>query len=331
MSFKNFDLIQDIYYQKEYISLYLKEGESLFEFKYKQDTNKFYTIAIKRPITKIGNIPLNEGFFDLETVYGYGGFYTNTDNKQFLKEALKAYEQKCDKERIIAEFLRFHPFNDFALQNPEFFDMLIHDRNVVYVDLSLSKEQRWSEYSSNTRNILRRAAEKLTFSETNDLAPFIELYHETMKKNSAESFYFFDDNYFQKLLEFKSSNLYTIMEDQTDLSSGFFLFGEEFAHYHLSANNYTRKQHNANYLMLENLFEEAKKMGIEYFVLGGGRTNKEDDALLRFKQKFSKFTKPFYIAGKIYNKTIYDRYVKSWEQQSQKEIKYFLKYRLELP
>lgn len=331
MSFKKFDLTQDIYYQKEYISLYLKEGESLFEFEYKQDANRFYTVAIKRPIVKIGNTPIDEGFFDLETVYGYGGFYTNTNNKQFLKEALKAYEQECNQERIIAEFLRFHPFNDFPMQHPEFFNMLIHDRNVIYVDLSLSQEQRWSEYSSNTRNILRRAAEKLTFSQTNDLSTFIKLYHDTMKKNSAESFYFFDDTYFQKLLEFKKSNLYTIMDHQTHLSSGFFLFGKEFAHYHLSANNYAHKQYNANYLMLENLFEEAKKRGMFYFVLGGGRTNQEDDALLKFKQKFSKLTKPFYIGGKIYNKSIYDRYVKSWEQQSQKEIKYFLKYRLELP
>ena len=78
------------------------------------------------------------------------------------------------------------------------------------------------------------------------------------------------------------------------------------------------------------MFHKAKELGLKYFLLGGGTTTQEDDSLLKFKTKFSKELKPFYISGKIYNKSIYDKYNKIWEEQSKEEIKYFLKYRLEI-
>ena len=63
----------------------------------------FYNIAIKRPITKIGNVDIAEGYFDLETAYGYGGFYVNNENEEFLKIALEKYQQYCLENNIIAE------------------------------------------------------------------------------------------------------------------------------------------------------------------------------------------------------------------------------------
>ena len=330
MSLKKYKLLEDIYYQREYLELYLKKGESIFEFSYEQNESLFYSLAIKRVIKKVGNIKVSENMYDLESVYGYGGFYSSSDDKEFIKKALLSYETECKKQNIISEFIRFHPFNDTVKLLDGYFDFFHHDRDTVYVDCTVSKELRWATYSCNTRNVLRRCEEELTFTRSNDIESFIELYEATMQKNEADDFYFFEREYFEKLLSLEGIALYNVMYKEKIIASAFFMFSQEFGHYHLSANNYEYKKQNANYYILDSIFNLATQKGIKTFHLGGGRTNADKDSLLKFKQKFSKQTKPFYIAGKVYNKELYDRYTALWEEQSSQNIAYFLKYRLEL-
>lgn len=330
MSCEKSNLLNDIYYSKEYISLYLKENEEIFEFEYKEDNFIFYNVAIKRPITKIGNEDIRDGLFDLETAYGYGGFYVNTENHKFIKTALEKYKQYCLEKKIIAEFIRFHPWNTFPQEYKESLDMNSYDRDVVYVDLSLSKEERWKNYTSKTRNILRKCEKELVFQKSDNIETFIELYEKTMDKNNATDFYYFSRDYYEQLISNEDIELYEIRQDGKIFSMAFFMFGNEIGHYHLSANNYEMRKYNANYFILDQIFEIAKNKGKKYFLLGGGTTSNRDDSLLKFKQKFSPLTKSFYIAGKIYNSEVYNKYKRIWEKQSKEDIKYFLKYRLEI-
>ncbi len=330
MNLEKFNLLNDIYYSKEYISLYLKDNEEIFEFEYREDNCIFYNIAIKRPITKIGNIDIDDEYFDLETAYGYGGFYLNTDDQEFVKIAMEKYKQHCLKEKIIAEFIRFHPWNIFPQEQKEFLDMNIYDRDVVYVDLSLSKEERWKNYASNTRNILRKCEKELVFQKSDNIEAFIELYEKTMDKNNATDFYYFSREYYEQLISNENIKLYEIRQNGQIISMAFFMFSDDLGHYHLSANNYEMRRYNANYFMLDQIFEIARSKGKKYFLLGGGTTTDIDDSLLKFKKKFSSLIKPFYIGGKIYNNEIYSKYKQIWEQQSKEEIRYFLKYRLEI-
>lgn len=322
------NLLSDIYYDKQYASLYLKECEELFEFIYTDNAYTFYQLTIKRPILTIGEHSVDEGFYDLETPYGYGGIYVNTDNANFIENAFRAYCERCQKENIIAEFSRFHPFNTFAQNHKNYFDMCIYDRDVVVVNLSHSKEERWAGYTSNTRNILRKTEKLLAFSECDDLENFQDIYYKTMQKNHADPFYFFDKNYFEKLISMKNVKLYKATYEKNVISMAFFMFGEDTVHYHLSANDYEFSTLNANYFVLENAFELSKKLSKKYFLLGGGTTSNQDDSLLKFKQKFSKEHKPFYITGKIFNQKKYDEYITLWQKQSINNIPYFLKYRL---
>lgn len=328
MNLKKFDLFNDIYYQKEYIALYLKDKEEIFEFRYKENGNTFYNIAIKRPILSIGNIDLNKTYYDLETAYGYGGYYSDNDGEDFLSSALKKYQEYCIEENIIAEFIRFHPFNDIHNFLNNYFDLFVHDRDTIYVDASLSKEERWKKYSSKMRNILRKCEKELIFKKSNDIESFISLYEKTMRRNVADDFYFFDKSYFQELITLNNIELYEVLYNEIVISSSFFMFSEDYGHYHLSANNYEYRKHNANYYILDSIFDIAYQRGIKQFLLGGGRTNLDGDLLLKFKEKFSSLKKNFYIAGKIYNKKIYEEYVNIWQEQSEENIKYFLKYRL---
>lgn len=330
MKLEKINLLNDVYYSKEYISLYLKENEELFEFIYEEKDYFFYNISIKRPISKIGKIEINDGFYDLETAYGYGGYFVNTDDKIFLNNAFESYKKRCKDEKIIAEFIRFHPFNDFPKEHKEFFNMNILDRDVVCVDLSLSKDDRWKNYSTNTRNILRKCEKELSFRKSEKLDKFIELYIKTMNRNSASEFYYFDKKYFETMINLENVELYEVLKDEEVISSAFFIFGEEIGHYHLSANDYELRKYNANYFILDSIFDVAKSRNKNYFLLGGGTTSSKEDTLFKFKNKFSSFEKPFYISGKIFDVDIYKQYVKIWEKQFSGQINYFLKYRLEI-
>ncbi len=321
------NLINDIYYNDEYISLYLKKDEELFSFKYEEEENIFINKTIKRPIRKIGNIEIDDGFYDLETAYGYGGFYTNNLDQEFVARAMNAYKTKCNEEKIIAEFIRFHPFNNFPTKCNNFLDFNVYDRDVVVKKLS---DDILKTYNAKVRNTVKRATEKVLFQESENIAKFMELYNATMLKNNASDFYFFEESYYKNLLKNKSVKLYELLYEEKIIAMGFFMFGKSIGHYHLSANTPTSYKINANYALLHNVFQITYDLGLEYFMLGGGTTSEADDSLLKFKKKFSKDLKPFYISGNVYNKEIYDKYNEIWKRQSKEDIKYFLKYRLEI-
>ncbi|MCW1322489.1 hypothetical protein OLO83_00545 [Campylobacter jejuni] len=76
-------LSNDIYLNKKYAELY---GET-FDFSYSKNGFVFKVIAIKEKIE-------NSQFYDLQSPYGYGGIYCNSQNEDFIKEALKALKQK---------------------------------------------------------------------------------------------------------------------------------------------------------------------------------------------------------------------------------------------
>jgi len=325
--FTNINILNDVYYLHEYVSLYINDKSKLFEFKYEHNEKKFYTIAIKKPIEYIGKIKCDKQYYDLETAYGYGGFYTNTDDTLFLKEAMHLYEKKCKKENIIAEFIRFHPFNNFPIMYKNFLDFTLYDRDIV---IKTIKNNVIDSYKSKVRNIIKNANKKLVIQESLDLDNFIVLYNKTMKKNNADKFYFFTKEYYKNLLNNNFAKLYEVIYQNEIIAMGFFMFGKDIVHYHLSANSEISYSLNANYALLDHVFNKTNSLNKNICLLGGGTTSSKEDSLFKFKKKFSNEIKPFYIGGKIYNKEIYNKYIKLWEEQSSRDINYFLKYRLDI-
>jgi len=321
------DLFNDIYYDDDYLKLYVNNDEELFSFEYSENEYKFINKSIKRPIRKIGNIEVDDGFYDLEGVYGYGGFYTNTDDISFVKEAIEKYELRCREENIISEFIRFHPFNTFLDKHSTLFDFKVHDREVVVLNLN---QEIMSSYKKKVRSIVKKSLSDVEILESRNIEKFIEIYEGTMLKNKADSFYYFDKCFFDNLLSLNKVKMFEVKYEGAIIAMAFFLFGSDIVHYHLSANSDESYRLNSNYALLHNLFEISKKDNKKYFMLGGGSTANADDSLLAFKKKFSSQTETFHIAGKIYNKDIYDMYCEMWINQSESDTKYFLKYRLDV-
>lgn len=291
------NLADDIYYQDAYAALYESDDGELFNFVFQQAEHKIIFRSIKRKITQVAGIAVEEALYDLETPYGYGGPLTNCYDSEFLTAAFSAYKAECVNQRIVCEFIRFHPFNPLT-QHEDCFDFFCQERQVVIVDLTLAQPERWSKYSKTTRNIIRKTQKVLERHQTDDaLDDFLSLYQQTMDKNQAADFYYFDQDYFNQLSAIPGVELLAVKLADEHVSMGFFMQTGELAHYHLSANNSELLRENGNYALLDFAFERAQQNGCKWMMLGGGRTSASDDSLFKFKTKFSDHIKPFYIAG----------------------------------
>lgn len=312
------DLQSDSYYNKEYAKLYLKsDEEKLFEYVYQENSRYVIFRSIKRPIIKIGNVFIDEELYDLETPYGYGGPLANTTDTVFLQRAFQAYRVLCKQKNIVCEFIRFHPFNPISEQSA-LFDMCLPERNIVVVDLDNNVEERRKLYSKTTRNIVKKAETRLMVEkESVKIDDFMGMYYETMQKNLANDFFYFKEDYFEKLMKLDGVSLLATKLGDTYVSIGFFMCGKDLAHYHLSANNQDFSRENGNYLLLDAAFEYAKEKGCRYMMLGGGRTSSIDDSLFKFKSKFSPFKMPFFIAGLDFLPEKRQELNKLWCQQNQ--------------
>nr|WP_286014864.1 hypothetical protein [Campylobacter jejuni] len=93
---------------------------------------------------------------------------------------------------------------------------------------------------------------KISKAKASDAKNFKRLYDETMRRNQAGEFYFFDDDYFKELFNFKQSLILKASYRVKFLAYASFFLVRKFAYYHLSAN---KNEKNANAALLDFSFE----------------------------------------------------------------------------
>lgn len=250
-------------------------------------------------------------FFDVQSPYGYGGPISTSTDPVFLERASKAYCQWCKDNRILAEFIRFHPL----LQNQQYYHgEVLYDRKTVWIDLS--QEELFKGYKSRTRNAIRKAlkhgvtVEWCTGEEF--FVHFPLLYNSLMRELKTSSFYFFSDEYYNA---WKASDLahYALCKWEGDIVAASIFFGDaNIIEYHLSASNDLGRRVSATNLLLHNAAEYFKELGCSYLHLGGGTSAEEENPLFFFKSGFSEKSSLFHIGKTIYFPEIYDQLKKEW-------------------
>ncbi|WP_270987394.1 hypothetical protein, partial [Campylobacter upsaliensis] len=304
---KSGNFSEDLYFSKEYAKLY---GE-VFEFSFEKNGAFFKTIAIKKQIP-------NSPFFDLQSPYGYSGFYTNTNDESFLKLALESLKKRALSENIIAFFLRLHPFDTnlgFYEANLDFFKK---ERQIVLINCTQDFASLRKAYSPRILSYVKKARKELTisFCDSTYAKAFCKLYEKTMLRNRADSFYFFDQKYFDTLFTLKQNVVLRAEFEGETLAFANFFIGKEFAYYHLSANCNER---NANAALLDFFFELCTQKGVKFVILGGGV--KDDDNLYYFKSRFSTLWTHFSIGGLVFDTLNYEKLCEGSKNA------FFLKYR----
>ena len=265
---------QDIYFTPEYYSLYETNGDgTAFCFHFEEDGNIALFPFLKNSVNKLG-FHLGQEYFDIQGAYGYNGVISNCYDKNFINKFYVSFNQFCQQENIITEFNRFHPLLNNHLFSETNMDILF-DRKTVYLDISDTIENIWSNsYSSKNRNMIRKAlknnVEIIVSNDKDDYLKFYEIYVETMNNVKSEEYLFFNEQYFLNFIKYLSYNHYLIIAKLgNEYIGGMSLMTMgKYAHYHLSARKSEYGKIALNNLFLDYAINIAKDNNCKQFHFG---------------------------------------------------------------
>lgn len=316
----------DIYFEQNYGKLYeeMEHGEyRIFDFSDENGSVRHAFIYRNIPDTK---------WFDIVTPYGYGGpliSRLDKDKATLLENFYRAFESFCFENRIVSEFVRFHPIirNDL-----DFGDMYhaVFDRYTVGTNLE-GEDPVKGEFSKRCRKNIRQALNKgVTYRVTQapeSIDIFQNIYYSTMERNGALEYYYFKDTYFKRLLSACNENLLlveAIFEGKT-IAAGVYMLSEGVIHIHLSGTLTEYLYLSPAYILRYAATLWGKENGYHMIHHGGGRTNSLEDGLFKFKEQFGRNTRlKFYIGRKVWNPDVYDELS---ERSGNKDTGYFPLYR----
>lgn len=323
----------DVYYLSGYVKAFELNGDGqaiLIHYVSKDKSTRGINVVMKRDIHDFK--PLSEivpgELYDIVTPYGYGGWLIEGKDIDALSIE---YENWAKENHIISEFVRFHPMLKNYTYTPY---QAIHLGDTVYMETE-SEEQIWQNFSSQNRNKIRKAIKAgqnvYWCREPRIIDTFIEVYNETMDKDSADSYYYFKKEFYESIIENLKDNaiwMYT-MKDNIVTAISIFLFANGQMHYHLSG---LRREYQNLAPMNLLLYEAARwacQNGYRTLHMGGG-VGSNHDSLYTFKKSFHRGDDAkFYVGKKIFDEKVYEKLIKIRERETNfdKDISYFPAYR----
>jgi hypothetical protein len=182
-------------------------------------------------------------------------------------------------------------------------------RNSVQIaDPALPRKSRPSDRQQIRRNAERgyqvRRAPGPQASDA-DRAAFLAAYEQTMRRTQADDRYFFDENYFARILAFEDSSLFLAREPGGEVAAGSIATRSDgMLHYYLSgtADRFLGDSPMKN--VVTAIVDFAEELGLP-LNLGGGV--KPGDPLEEFKRGFANRTEPFQTSEVVCDAGAYDR------------------------
>lgn len=322
-------------YDTYWLSGYVKafqihgDGEPLL-FYYEDEVTRGINVVMKRDIAKDSHFEdiLEENkYYDFSTPYGYGGWLIEGKHSEKLFDE---YEKWCKNNGIISEFVRFHPLIQNHIDSNIRYDVSRLGK-VVTIDLK-SPSVIWANLTSKNRNMIRKAQKnEVQIYHGNYPEIYIifrELYNETMHRDNATDYYFFEEQFYKCILNdlpCHAQVFYAVLEGKI-IAASIMLAANGQMNYHLSG-SLKEYQHLAPTNLL--LYKAALwgfANGYKTLYLGGG-VGSGEDSLFKFKKAFYRDDdlKHFYIGKKIYSEEVYEELVS--KRCNIENVNYFPKYR----
>lgn len=329
-SFKNYD----IYWLNGYVKAFQihGDGEPLLLY-YEKDRTRGINVVLIRDIADDeyfkDKIP-NGQYFDFATPYGYGGWIIEGDETAGL---FNCYESWLKQRGIISEFVRFHPMIKNHVGCKSFYEV-IQLGEVVHIDLS-SSENIWRNLTSKNRNVIRKAI-KNNVKVYNGRFPeiykiFHEIYNETMDRDNADRYYYFEKEFYTSILEDLPENaqIFWAEKEGNVIAASIMLVANGRMNYHLSGSLREYSSLAATNLIIYKAALWGAANGCSTLYLGGG-VGTGEDGLLKFKKAFFRGeTDRFYIGRRIFDTKSYDELV-NFRMKEDLDIDFFPMYRSKL-
>lgn len=317
--------MKDIYFNKDYGMLYEKiENGKCEVYEFQNALGSVRHLFIKREIPI--RLPDGETYYDLTTPYGYGGPVMRpadgVDKEELAQAFIMDFEQYCMRENIVSEFIRFHPVLKNAADFGDFYDTAFM-RNTIQTRLQDTKDPLMSEYSPSVRRYIRKAlkqgVEYRVYVNPDSLDEFRELYLQTMERNQADDYYYFDEEYFTQCVSLLRPQLVIVEVSwkQTVIAMSLNFASDGVLHVHLTGSLEEYHDLYAPNILQYALLRWGMENDIKLIHHGGGRTNDPDDKLYLYKKKYGRAQElEFHVGRKIWNREIYDQLCREAETET---------------
>lgn len=291
--------IHDIYYTTQYFlsALKLDPGEAYLFYFQSADGEVAYPF-IKRCINED-----NPRCFDITTPFGYGGpvIKAHADSALLVAEFRKVFLEFCQSEQISAEFIRFNPSRGNAKLFADYLQLL-----PLYETYSINLKN-WTKDQGERQNSSDVDVRKL--GTVRHMFEFLVLYYsEARRREEADSYYFFTNDYFEALVSTLGPNLHLFgaYSEEKLISACYVLATGTTIHFHLEGNlpEATKKQ--ADWKLLNKIAEWAIDNYFEEFHLGGSLSS-DLGAVKRAIANTPSST--FYIGKYIHDQELYRKFI----------------------
>ncbi|WP_423189027.1 GNAT family N-acetyltransferase [Alkalibacterium sp. f15] len=301
----------NLYFNEKYGKLYEKhERAEVVTFVFENEHGKITHMFMKKEIPIKVN---NTIYYDVFTPYGYGGplILKASNIDQLIRDYQTAFTIYCKKQRIVSEFIRFHPIENQKMRE-QFNGQVDYVGPQIVRDLSDPVEENISKRTLRYyRRNKHRDIKTVYDSSGTYLDGFLEIYYSTMEKNNAQEYYYFDRQFFENLnIELKDHYVYVhIFMDDLIIASELILFGETYSYGFLKGTRKGYYEMNPNINMEIDGIKFLKEKAIKYYILGGG--HKSEDGIYQFKKKFAENSDyHYYIGKKTHDLKTYEKLVK---------------------
>jgi hypothetical protein len=277
-------------------------------------------------------------YYDMSSVYGYSGPISNKDFQKLPSELVANFRTNflefLKEEKIVTVFSRLNPFfNQVELM--EDFGGVVDNGKVVVFDLRISLEEQRSAYQE---RVLRKVKhlKKLGFyvKEANskeDVKIFTEIYTLTMLRVDASAAYYFDEAYFETLInsdEFDARLIFVYNKDDYAVCGAIVVITNGIMQAHLLGTRDNYLAESPAKLLTEEITIIGRELGVKYYNLGGGLGFKED-SLFRWKANFSGLTFDYRSWRYVANQEIYSSLLTKQDIEPDSEVDFFPLYRLQ--
>ena len=309
---------RDVYFTPEYYSLYEAYGDGEATcFVYQEEQRIALYPFMKNSVNALG-YELEGDWYDIQGAYGYNGVVTNSKEQAFLNRFWTAFDAYCQKEHIIAEFMRFHPvMKNYELGMGHF--NMIHDRQTVYLDLTQSEDEIFAGFDKGTRQHIRKAAKTIEIRPAErteeNVQIFNRIYRENMEHVNSIPYLFFNLQHFRNMFQQENIEFFIAWQGDIPIACYSGLVSDYYYGNYLRASLTEYNRTGVNTLMYWSMIQSAKAHGCHYVHFGGGTSGDPDNPLLHYKMNFSKTLSEFWIGKKVHNEAVYAEVVRQWKEK----------------
>jgi hypothetical protein len=269
-----------------------------------------------RPLSALPHLrEVDEELCDLNTPEYTGPILVGQRCPGAPKEFAQSFSAWCSEHGVVTEFAHLNPWGqcDVHLNASN----LHYNREVVFVDLTLTEEQIWNSSLVHgcRQNIRRARSEGVIVGKAegpDELREFHRIYHETMKRREASARHCYPESYFQDFFVGLAGNslFLNAKSGSRIIGSILYLFDDDNMYSYLGgADMEFQRCRPTNVLHFE-----AIRWGIAHgkkrLILGGGF--RPNDGIFRFKSGFSPLRARFYTYQSVHMQETYDRLCQGW-------------------